>query len=175
MKIDKLTRRRMLLAIGELAAAAALVSCAPEQEVAETVVGSDGVTVYEAESIALLAGLVFDIFPYPDLDPMVYIRVAERALNLDDPDIANGIALLHENFPERAWVDVPEEERVDFLRLLQRSRLFVLLKSIVIEVVFRDPALWDLVGYGGSAIEQGGYLNRGFDEITWLPDRMELQ
>ena len=175
MKIDKLTRRRMLLAIGELAAAAALVSCAPEQEVAETVVGSDGVTVYEAESIALLAGLVFDIFPYPDLDPMVYIRVAERALNLDDPDIANGIALLHENFPERAWVDVPGEERVDFLRLLQRSRLFVLLKSIVIEVVFRDPALWDLVGYGGSAIEQGGYLNRGFDEITWLPDRMELQ
>jgi hypothetical protein len=46
----------------------------------------------------------------------------------------------------------------------------VLLKSIVVEVLFRDPALWDIVGYGGSAVEQGGYLNNGFDTITWLPE-----
>jgi hypothetical protein len=28
--------------------------------------------------------------------------------------------------------------------------------------------MFDLVGYGGSAIEQGGYINRGFDDIDWL-------
>jgi hypothetical protein len=171
LTVDAITRRNMLQAIAGAVAAAALAGCAPEQEAPPpTVTGSDGVSIYDAESLTLLAGVAFDIFPYPELDPAVYLRVAERALDLNDPDIANGIALLHENFLERAWVDVPEAERVDFLRLLQRSRLFVLLKSIVVEVLFRDPALWDIVGYGGSAIEQGGYLNNGFDTITWLPE-----
>jgi hypothetical protein len=161
----------MLLAIANAVAASALVACAPEPDAPPpTVIGSDGVSTYDAESLTLLAGVAFDIFPFPELEPSVYLRVAERALDLGDPDIANGIALLHENFPEQAWADVPEPERVDFLRLLQRSRLFVLLKSIVVEVVFRDPALWDIVGYGGSAVERGGYLNNGFDTITWLPE-----
>jgi hypothetical protein len=30
-----------------------------------------------------------------------------------------------------------------------------------------------MVGYGGSAIEQGGYINRGFDEIDWLPPQQQ--
>jgi hypothetical protein len=116
--MDSFTRRRMLLAIANAVAASALVACAPEPEPPPTVIGSDGISTYDAESLTLLAGLAFDIFPYPELDPSLYLRVAERALDLNDPDIANVIALLHENFPERAWVDVPEAERVDFLRLL---------------------------------------------------------
>jgi hypothetical protein len=29
--------------------------------------------------------------------------------------------------------------------------------------------VWPLFGYEGSSLEYGGYLERGFDDIGWLP------
>jgi hypothetical protein len=31
------------------------------------------------------------------------------------------------------------------------------------------PAVWKKLGYQGSSWQFGGYLNRGFGDIAWLP------
>ena len=31
------------------------------------------------------------------------------------------------------------------------------------------PAVWALLGFEGSSVEFGGYVDRGFDDIDWLP------
>lgn len=33
---------------------------------------------------------------------------------------------------------------------------------------FRHPAIWAAIGYQGSSVEYGGYLDRGFNDISWL-------
>jgi hypothetical protein len=30
--------------------------------------------------------------------------------------------------------------------------------------------VWDAVGYEGPSVHKGGYVNRGFDDLDWLPD-----
>ena len=67
-------------------------------------------------------------------------------------------------------MDVPESQRIAVLISLESSPFFTVARATTIAVLFRDKAVFDLVGYGGSAIEQGGYINRGFDQITWLPE-----
>jgi len=30
--------------------------------------------------------------------------------------------------------------------------------------------LWQVLGYQGPSFELGGYLNRGFNDLDWLPE-----
>jgi hypothetical protein len=36
--------------------------------------------------------------------------------------------------------------------------------------MYVQPEVWALLGYRGNALAQGGYLNRGFNDIDWLGD-----
>ena len=30
--------------------------------------------------------------------------------------------------------------------------------------------MWDLLGYEGYSSDKGGYINRGFNDLDWLPE-----
>jgi hypothetical protein len=35
--------------------------------------------------------------------------------------------------------------------------------------LYNQPVVWKQFGYEGSSWQFGGYLNRGFNDISWLP------
>jgi hypothetical protein len=37
-----------------------------------------------------------------------------------------------------------------------------------VEALYRDPRVWELIGYGGNALAKGGYVTT-FNDIDWLP------
>jgi len=67
------------------------------------------------------------------------------------------------------WLNLPPRERVGIIKTLEATPFFGYLHWNTSEIVMRDPALWQTLGYQGSSIEHGGYLHRGFDDIDWLP------
>ena len=153
-----MTRRRCLLAISQALAASALSACN----------GSPTAAVQDARAdTEMLALLVFDLFPHEALEPEVYISVAEHISAQDNAVIAAGL----ENLRGRmgSWIDTPEEERLRILESLENSEFFATLRNLSVTRLYRQPAVWALLGYGGSAVEHGGYINRGFDDIAWLP------
>ena len=156
--MNNLTRRRCLLAITQALAASTLSACNGSPTAAEQDTSAD------AEMLALL---VFDLFPHEALEPEVYIRVAEQISAQDNAVIAAGM----ENLRGRmgSWVDTSEEERLRILSSLENSEFFATLRNLSVTSLYRQPAVWTLLGYGGSAVEHGGYINRGFDDIAWLP------
>ena len=78
--------------------------------------------------------------------------------------------MLRESNGSMPWLEVDETQRIELLIQLEQSAFFGTMRATAIEVLFRDPEVFALLGYGGSAIEQGGYINRGFADITWLPE-----
>ena len=36
--------------------------------------------------------------------------------------------------------------------------------------IYSDPQTWKLLGYEGPSFAQGGYIDRGFNDLDWLPD-----
>jgi hypothetical protein len=42
--------------------------------------------------------------------------------------------------------------------MLQRTR----------DDLFNNPVVWAHIGYGGSSLQFGGYVNRGLNDIDWL-------
>ena len=80
-----------------------------------------------------------------------------------------GIAALNAS-DKGPWLQLPPQERAEIVRGLEGTPFFGFLRWTASEIVMRDPVLWETLGYQGSAIEHGGYLHRGFDDIDWLPE-----
>ncbi len=66
------------------------------------------------------------------------------------------------------WLRRPGLEQLDGIRRIEGSEFFRLLRTTTIEHLYRDKAVWQILGYEGSSVEFGGYVDRGFDDIDWL-------
>ncbi len=82
--------------------------------------------------------------------------------------VVGGITALNAS-NKGSWLKLPARERAEIVRGLAGTPFFGFLHWTTSEIVMRDPQLWETLGYQGSAIEHGGYLHRGFDDIDWLP------
>ena len=36
--------------------------------------------------------------------------------------------------------------------------------------LYNDKEVWDVLGYEGASFDKGGYVNRGFNDLDWLPE-----
>lgn len=122
------------------------------------------------QSLNTLAGVAFDLFPHAGLSPELYVRVAASLAALDNSVVEEGLARIAQATGQQLWADVPETDRIAVLVSLENSEFFALMRNTAIDVIYQDPETYALLGYGGSALEKGGYINRGFDDIDWLTE-----
>jgi hypothetical protein len=155
-----LTRRTLLAAIAQLAAAAPLAAQAIGGEPAGFAVGAE---------LETLASVAYDIMPFDGIRPELYLRAAHATLAGNRSLTEQGLAELRKVVGNRRWIELDEATRIAALKSVEGSAFFGHLRMSVINTLFGDPDVWKLVGYGGPAVSQGGYIRRGFDEIDWLP------
>ena len=118
---------------------------------------------------ALLAAVAFDLFPFAELPAALYAQAGERLAAAGSPAVAYGLVQLRAAAGETPWLELEETSRLAALTALQATPFFAAARATALEVLFRAPETFALLGYGGSAIEQGGYIERGFADISWLP------
>ncbi len=46
---------------------------------------------------------------------------------------------------------------------------FQAVRGQMVNGFYNDPEVWKIFGYQGASYEEGGYLFRGFDDLSWLP------
>jgi hypothetical protein len=125
------------------------------------------------EAILSLVRIFQHILPHSDLDTQVYIdavtTLTQRTSNnpVFRKELEDGLSGLNS---ETAWLDLTANEQVNALKAIEKSRFFIALQTTALEQLYRDGRTWELVGYEGEAIKFGGYVNRGFNDIDWLPE-----
>ena len=136
------------------------------------------VKTLKPETMQTLIQVARDIYPHD--------RIADRfyAIALKDYDgkagtdaalkslIEDGVANLDEAARKKygvRYVDVGwESQRVALLRDIESSPFFQKIRSGLVVSLYNQKEVWPLFGYQGEAAAYGGYLHRGFDDITWL-------
>jgi hypothetical protein len=174
---SEMNRRRFLETSGQAAAGAAVIAAvggttmlmAPDGAWAmtlETLSGADGVTLLKALRV---------IYPHPSLGDQYYAGVVE-ALDQDakaKPETAtllkDGIAGLDKAMP-MPFVEMSEGNQLKTLEAIQDSDFFQTLRSKTILTLYNNPRIWEAFGYEGPSYEFGGYIERGFNDLGWLPD-----
>jgi hypothetical protein len=61
-----------------------------------------------------------------------------------------------------------EDDRVAVLREIADTPFFQTVRGGLVVGLYNQPEIWPLFGYEGESYSQGGYIERGFDDIEWL-------
>jgi hypothetical protein len=85
-----------------------------------------------------------------------------------EANVAKLDALAREKHGTR-YVDVGwEAQRVALLRTIETTEFFQKVRSGLVVSLYNQKEVWPLFGYQGESAVHGGYINRGFNDITWL-------
>ncbi|QIO98369.1 gluconate 2-dehydrogenase subunit 3 family protein [Bradyrhizobium symbiodeficiens] len=120
-----------------------------------------------------------DIYPHDVLGDSYYITAIKPWDSKAAKDgsvkslISDGITRLDQNARDRhkvAYIEVPwEADRVVLLKEIEGSDFFQKVRGDLVVSLYNQKEVWPRFGYEGSSAEHGGYINRGFADIDWLP------
>jgi hypothetical protein len=129
---------------------------------------------------ATLLRMARDIYPHDRLEDKYYARVmtplAEKAEQDRDLKtlLKDGVAALdtqaNRHFGKPYLEITREADRVTLLKALEDTPFFQKIRGDLMMGIYNNEELWPRFGYGGSAWEKGGYVNRGFDENDWIKE-----
>ncbi|MEE8495912.1 MAG: hypothetical protein V3S21_05475 [Xanthomonadales bacterium] len=132
-----------------------------------------GVPVLTEHQLATLTRISYLLFPYPMLGIEPYQRAAaimsDTLVNQADHFslVVQGISML-DSMGTQPWLDLPENGQLDLLRKIESEAFFQWVLQATKNSLFTRSEVWALIGYEGSSMEFGGYLNHGLNDIDWL-------
>lgn len=123
--------------------------------------------------MATLVQMARDIYPHDRIGNEFY---AVAVKGYDSPEtrdmVATGIAALDAlaeeagspNYLQTGW----EANRVELLKAMEETPFFQTIRGGLVTGLYNQEAVWPIFGYEGESYSMGGYIDRGFDDITWL-------
>ena len=81
--------------------------------------------------------------------------------------IADGIAALDDPTP---FKELEADEQLAALQQAEGTPYFGLVRATAVVELYDNPLVWKAFGYEGPSVHLGGYVERGFDDLDWLPD-----
>jgi hypothetical protein len=125
----------------------------------------------QARETAMLAART--MFPHEKLPDEAYAKVidqleAEATGNETvGSSIEQGIGQLDDPEP---FAKLDADARLEALKRNEDSEFFKLLLATATVELYDQPLVWKAFGYEGPSAHLGGYINRGFNDLDWLPD-----
>lgn len=125
------------------------------------------------ETFATLVQMARDIYPHDQIPDENYVLAVKGYDTAEAaPDIEAGIAALNSaanGLGYASYVDIGwERDRADLLRSMEASGFFQQIRGGLVTGLYNQKAVWPIFGYEGESYSEGGYIDRGFDDINWL-------
>ncbi|WJR79575.1 gluconate 2-dehydrogenase subunit 3 family protein [Bradyrhizobium sp. NP1] len=178
-EVDRRSRYDRRVFLKGAATAVPVAAVATSTGLSITDAWADDATTLTPATMKTLVKIARDIYPHDSLADSYYITAIkpwdEKAAK--DPAVkallTDGVSRLDQNARDRhkvAYAEVPwETDRVALLQAIEQGEFFQKLRSDLIASLYNQKEVWPKFGYEGSSAEHGGYINRGFADIDWLP------
>ena len=129
----------------------------------------------EANNDATLARFGRLLFPINGLSDNVYQDVMGNVLSAlaGSPTTENALAAAESALNAASdgdWYSASEAAQISAIESIQGEAFFAAILGTFRGAFHYDPAVLDFIQYPGSSNEHGGYLHRGFNDISWLPE-----
>ena len=126
-----------------------------------------------SRAMATITAAARSMYPHDALPDDVYARVGEKLAEAAREDsvaartIEEGVSALNVGQP---FAELSADVQLKGLKRIEGSDFFELVRSTAVVEVYSDERTWKVLGYEGPSFDKGGYINRGFNDLDWLPD-----
>ena len=120
-----------------------------------------------------LARIAQLLYPH-DVPDSVYTEIIESVLTTaaSNPQLKNSLdSALSELDAATAGDFLSAGENLQLIAMngFEEEAWFTTIQAQVLALVYNNPAIWKHIGYPGPSVQNGGYKDRGFNDIDWLP------
>ncbi|MBX2856150.1 MAG: Twin-arginine translocation pathway signal [Rhodobacteraceae bacterium] len=137
------------------------------------------VKALKPETMATLIQMARDIYPHDRLADKFYAKAVKTHDETAAKDsahkqlIEDGVAYIDSRTEVRhkvagyralGW----EADRAAMLRLIEDQAFFQALRGGLVVGLYNQKEIWPMFGYEGASADQGGYIERGFDDLDWV-------
>ena len=167
------TRRRFIAASSSLvgtlwASSSAIVALAPSR------VWALELKALDERSGRVLLAFTRHIFPHDSLDDAVYALVVKAldeaaAANAADKDLLLAGVKALDQAAHGDWLALAPTVRLAEVTKIARNPFFEKVRSTAVVALYNNELAFAHFGYQGESFSKGGYLERGFNDLSWLP------
>lgn len=136
-------------------------------------------TSLQPATLKTMVKVARDIYPHDMLGDSYYITAVKPwdGKAAKDPAVKamleDGVKRLDQDAMTRHKVPYAqvgwEADRIVLLQSIEQTDFFQKMRGDLVVSLYNQKELWPKFGYEGSSAEHGGYINRGFADINWLP------
>jgi hypothetical protein len=178
-EVDRRSKFNRRVFLKGAATAAPVVAVAASAGLSVEDAWADDAAALTPATLKTLVKVARDIYPHDFLGDSYYIAAVKPwdAKAAKDPAIKaminGGVSRLDQDARDRhkaPYAEVLwETDRVVLLQGIEQSDFFKQVQGDLVVSLYNQKDLWPKFGYEGSSAEHGGYVNRGFADIDWLP------
>lgn len=123
----------------------------------------------------VLVRIIKVAFPHETVPDGPYERMADKLITMADDATWFRIRLLQgvETLNTSAGGDFTALEgsaALAALKQVQHTDFFDYIRRTTVLEMYEDEEVWEALGYEGPSYDRGGYIDRGFDDLDWLPE-----
>lgn len=174
MPSNTISRRVFLKASGGALAGTLVFASGPIALLAPSRSWSMPLDTLSSRQGEVLLAVTRRVFPHPDMEDAVYAHVVKSLDRAAQEDAAvhellhDGIAGLDEA-AGGDWLALDDAARQVSIEDIAGTDFFEKIRSDAVVSLYDNPLAYAHFGYQGAEGD-GGYLTRGFNDLTWLPD-----
>ncbi|MBV2180845.1 MAG: tat (twin-arginine translocation) pathway signal sequence [Castellaniella sp.] len=127
---------------------------------------------HQAQDLLLMAKR---LYPHKDLPDAIYallVKDIDQSCSTD-PSVRDLVSAGLKSLNDQAgghWAEIPIQQQTDVLKGMENTPFFQKVRSQCVTSLYDNPMAYKHFGYPGESWTKGGYIRRGFDDLTWLPD-----
>lgn len=127
------------------------------------------------EARRTLTRIIRVAFPHPEVPDGPYERMADQIITEAENSTWFRVALTQglltlDSLSEEHFLELTDEQALAVLERLGDLEFFGFIRRTTVLNFYDDPEVWDVFGYEGESFSKGGYLHRGFNDLSWLPE-----
>ncbi|KAF1072189.1 MAG: hypothetical protein GAK45_00274 [Pseudomonas citronellolis] len=170
----KMDRRRFLRGSGGLLLGTLLFTSGPVALLAPSHAWALPLTHLDSDAGKRLLLMMRRLYPHDSMEDAVYalsVKALDDAIGQDPAKgqtVRAGLQAL-DKAAGGHWLKLDEAGQVAALERIQHSDFFALVRGTTVNALYSNELAYTHFGYEGASFPKGGYLHRGFNDLTWLP------
>jgi len=124
------------------------------------------------EERKMLSEMLRVLYPHQSFGTEIYQKAADAVIAASEASPAQKLTLQSgiKELDIAGFDKMDPKSATNYVKSIEGNAFFAAVTGPGLVALYSDHDVWKILGYEGASHHLGGYVNRGFDDLDWLPE-----